>query len=193
MNRLYHLFALLLLTLVFACDHRNGHKTNSHEMVQENDSNYWEAEAQKQYDKLAYYYNNNIHDTVIMMAPDVIDFCREHKLWTEYYDSWTLLGQEYNFFGNHIKATKVAQEIHNDATKRGNKYGLILAEFIKGLVYDAQENHSRQFVQGEDGRLRLVHQRCGFVQERHAYSSPPRVELDRLSCGWDSDSCSGSC
>ena len=141
MNRLYHLFALLLLTLVFACDHRNGHNTNSHEMVQENDSNYWEAEAQKQYDKLAYYYNNNIHDTVIMMAPDVIDFCREHKLWTEYYDSWTLLGQEYNFFGNHIKATKVAQEIHNDATKRGNKYGLILAEFIKGLVYDAQENH----------------------------------------------------
>ena len=141
MNRPYYLITLLLLTLVCGCGQRHGHNTNNLESAQQKDSNYWETEAQKQYDQLTYYYNNNIHDTLVMMVPDVLDFCREHRLWTEYYDTWTLLGQEYNFFGNHIKATKVAQEIHNDATKRGNKYGLTLAEFIKGLVYDAQENH----------------------------------------------------
>ena len=141
MNRPYYLFALLLLTLVLGCGQRNGHHNNSFESAQKNDSDYWKTEAQKQYDKLTYYYNNNIHDTLVMMVPDVLDFCRQHELWNDYYDTWTLLGQEYNFFGEHIKATKIAQEIHNDATKRGNKYGLTAAEYIRGLVYDAQENH----------------------------------------------------
>ena len=93
------------------------------------------------YKELAYYYNNNIHDTLVMMVPEVLDFCREHELWTDYYDTWMLLGEEYCFSGEHNEAIKVVQEIHDDATKRGNKYGLTASEFIKGLVYDGQANH----------------------------------------------------
>ncbi|MBR2114666.1 MAG: hypothetical protein IJ929_08375, partial [Prevotella sp.] len=93
------------------------------------------------YKNLAYYYNNNIHDTLVMKVPEVLDFCREHKLWADYYDTWMLLGQDYCFNGEYHKAIKVAQEIHDDATQRGNKYGLTAAEFIKGLMYDGQANH----------------------------------------------------
>ena len=101
----------------------------------------WRKEAQKKYMVLANYYNNNVHDSLVMKLPEVLDFCREHQLWTDYYDTWMLLGEEYCFSGEHNKAIKVVQEIHDDATKRGNKYGLTAAEFIKGLVYDGQANH----------------------------------------------------
>ena len=141
MNRLYYPITLLILVLVLGCGQRHGQNTNSLESAQQKDSTYWKSEALKQYEQLTYYYNNNIHDTLVMMAPDVLDFCREHELWTEYYDTWTLLGQEYNFSGEYDNAINVVQEIHDDATKRGNEYGLTSEEYIKGLVYDGQENH----------------------------------------------------
>ena len=147
MNKTFPLFALLLLILIGACGKRDGNGANSNTGpnigmdAQKGDSTEMAVEAQKQYEGLAYYYNNNIHDTLVMMAPGVLDFCREHELWTEYYDTWTLLGQEYNFSGEYGKAINVMQEMHDDAIKRGNKYGLTAAEYIKGLVYDGQENH----------------------------------------------------
>ena len=54
----------------------------------------WAKEAQLQYKVLAYYYNNNIHDSLVMKVPEVLDFCREHELWADYYDTWMLLGQD---------------------------------------------------------------------------------------------------
>ena len=114
MNRPYHLTILLILTMVFGCGQRHGHNANSLENAHQNNTNYWKNEASKQYEKLAYYYNNNIHDTLVMMAPEVLDFCREHELWTDYYETWTLLGQEYNFSGEYDNAIKVMQEMHDD-------------------------------------------------------------------------------
>ena len=140
MKRTYYLLALLLLTLVIGCGQQSGQMTHS-DNGSENDTVDWSKEARLKYKELAYYYNNNIHDTLVMMVPEVLDFCREHELWTDYYDTWMLLGEEYSFSGEHNEAIKVVQEIHDDATKRGNKYGLTASEFIKGLVYDGQANH----------------------------------------------------
>ena len=140
MKRTYYLLALLLLTLVIGCGQQSGQTTHS-DNGSENDTVDWSKEARLKYKELAYYYNNNIHDTLVMMVPEVLDFCREHELWTDYYDTWMLLGEEYSFSGEHNEAIKVVQEIHDDATKRGNKYGLTASEFIKGLVYDGQANH----------------------------------------------------
>ena len=140
MKRTYYLLALLLLTLVIGCGQQSGQMTHS-DNGSENDTVDWSKEARLKYKELAYYYNNNIHDTLVMMVPEVLDFCREHELWTDYYDTWMLLGEEYCFSGEHNEAIKVVQEIHDDATKRGNKYGLTASEFIKGLVYDGQANH----------------------------------------------------
>ena len=150
------LLSLLLLVLTGGCSQRGGNNTLPHA---ENDS-IAEARhkalvdsAQKLYAGLTYYYNNNIHDTLVMKVPEVLDFCRKHELWSDYYDTWMLLGEEYNFSGESNKAIQVAQEIHDDATQRNNKYGLATAEFIKGLVYDSQLNHQesvRSFQQALD-------------------------------------------
>ena len=137
MKKSNYLIVLFLVTLIAACSTRSGNEDNN---TPEKANKKWTKEAQLQYKVLAYYYNNNIHDSLVMKVPEVLDFCREHELWADYYDTWMLLGQEYNFSGETNMAIKVAQEIHDDATKRDNKYGLTVAEYIKGLVYDNQLN-----------------------------------------------------
>ncbi len=138
MNKTHYLIALLLLALTGACSQRSGNNTN--DSIAQAKHKALVDSARNLYGGLAYYYNNNIHDSLVMKIPDVLDFCRDNELWYDYYDTWMLLGEEYNFSGETNKAIQVAQEIHDDATQRGNKYGLTAAEFIKGLVYDNQLN-----------------------------------------------------
>jgi tetratricopeptide (TPR) repeat protein len=138
MNRKYFLPAFVLMTLLIAC--RQQGSNSSLLSTQQKDSIALSDSARKLYTGLAYYYNNNIHDTLVMKVPEVLDFCRDNHLWYDYYDTWMLLGEEYNFSGESKKAVEVAQEIHDDAIQRGNKYGLTAAEFIKALVYDNQLN-----------------------------------------------------
>jgi serine phosphatase RsbU (regulator of sigma subunit)/tetratricopeptide (TPR) repeat protein len=148
MKKFHYTIALLLLVLISACNPRSGNNTNDPEKASKKDSINWSDSARKLYGVLSYYYNNNIHDTLVMKVPEVLDFCCEHELWYDYYDTWMMLGEEYNFSGESNKAIQIAQEIHDDAIQRGNKYGLTAAEFIKALVYDNQLNReeaSRSF------------------------------------------------
>lgn len=141
MKKIINLCAIILLALVFGCGQQNGRSTDDNKSDKQKDSAAWAQQARDQYSVLAYYYNNNIHDSLEMKLPEVLEFCREHELWSDYYDTWMMLGEEYSFSGEYSKAIKVVQEIHDDATKRGNKYGLTASEFIKGLVYDGQGNY----------------------------------------------------
>jgi serine phosphatase RsbU (regulator of sigma subunit) len=136
------LVTFLLLTMTWACDSHTNQtaSTSSQSVAKKNGTVNWADSALKCYGKLAYYYNNNIHDTLEMMLPEVLDLCRDHELWTDYYDTWMLLDEDYIFSGEISKAVKVAQEIHDDAAKRDNKYGLTVAEFLKGLAYDVQKS-----------------------------------------------------
>ena len=140
MRQRHYILALLLLSMTFACNMPRGNKGSTADGPTGKDGINWVDSARKRYMKLAHYYNNNIHDSLVMGVPAELEFCREHQLWNDYYDAWMLLGEEYNFSGEHSKAIKVAQEIHDDATMRGNNYGLTTAEFIKALVYDGQMN-----------------------------------------------------
>ena len=141
MKKIINLCAIILLALVFGCGQQNGRSTDDSKSSKQKDSAALVQQARDLYRVLAYYYNNNIHDSLEMKLPEVLEFCREHELWSDYYDTWMMLGEEYSFSGEYSKAINVVQEIHDDATKRGNKYGLTASEFIKGLVYDGQGNY----------------------------------------------------
>lgn len=141
MKKIINLCAIILLALVFGCGQQNGRSTDDSKSSKQKDSAALAQQARDLYRVLAYYYNNNIHDSLEMKLPEVLEFCREHELWSDYYDTWMMLGEEYSFSGEYSKAINVVQEIHDDATKRGNKYGLTASEFIKGLVYDGQGNY----------------------------------------------------
>ena len=145
MKKNHFVIAFLLLIVTVACQQRSGNNTDA---TAESDSIAKAKHlalvdsARRLYTGLAYYYNNNIHDSLVSELPAVLDFCRDNELWFDFYDTWMLLGEEYNFCGESNKAIQVAQEIHDDATERGNKYGMTAAEFIKGLVYDNQLNRT---------------------------------------------------
>lgn len=145
MKKNHFVIAFLLLIVTVACQQRSGNNTDA---TAESDSIAKAKHlalvdsARRLYTGLAYYYNNNIHDSLVSELPAVLDFCRDNELWFDFYDTWMLLGEEYNFCGEANKAIQVAQEIHDDATERGNKYGMTAAEFIKGLVYDNQLNRT---------------------------------------------------
>lgn len=145
MKKNHFVIAFLLLIVTIACQQRSGNNTDA---TAESDSIAKAKHlalvdsARRLYTGLAYYYNNNIHDSLVSELPAVLDFCRDNELWFDFYDTWMLLGEEYNFYGESNKAIQVAQEIHDDATERGNKYGMTAAEFIKGLVYDNQLNRT---------------------------------------------------
>ena len=145
MKKNHFVIAFLLLIVTVACQQRSGNNTDA---TAESDSIAKAKHlalvdsARRLYTGLAYYYNNNIHDSLVSELPAVLNFCRDNELWFDFYDTWMLLGEEYNFYGESNKAIQVAQEIHDDATERGNKYGMTAAEFIKGLVYDNQLNRT---------------------------------------------------
>ena len=140
MKKMIALVASLLI-MTWACDnHTNQANTGSQTGTEKNGTIDWGDSALKFYDRLAYYYNNNIHDTLEMLVPDLLELCREHELWPDYYETWMLLDQDYIFSGEISKAVELTQQIHDDATKRKNKYGLTVAEFLKGLAYDVQKN-----------------------------------------------------
>ena len=145
MKKNHFVIAFLLLIVTVACQQRSGNNTDA---TAESDSIAKAKHlalvdsARRLYTGLAYYYNNNIHDSLVSELPAVLDFCRDNELWFDFYDTWMLLGEEYNFYGESNKAIQVAQESHDDATERGNKYGMTAAEFIKGLVYDNQLNRT---------------------------------------------------
>ena len=140
MKKSHHIIVFLLLALACACCQPQGNNSStSADLSGKKDIN-WKDSVRKRYAVIAYYYNNNIHDSLLMVIPDELEFCKEHELWSDYYDVWMMLGEEYTFSGEHSKAIAVAQEIHDDATKRDNKYGLTAAEFITALVYDSQLN-----------------------------------------------------
>ena len=140
MKKSHHLIVFLLMALACACSQPQGNSNNTAaDWSGKKDIN-WKDSVRKRYSVIAYYYNNNIHDSLLMAIPAELEFCKEHELWSDYYDVWMMLGEEYTFSGEHSKAIAVAQEIHEDAVSRDNKYGLTAAEFITALVYDSQLN-----------------------------------------------------
>ena len=63
MKKSNYLIVLFLVTLIAACSTRSGNEDNN---TPEKANKKWTKEAQLQYKVLAYYYNNNIHDSLVM-------------------------------------------------------------------------------------------------------------------------------
>ena len=101
----------------------------------------WRDSAEKRYDRLVYYYNENLHDSLVMLARADLEFLSDKEQWNRYYDTWMLLAEDYTFNGEFTNAIREAQLIHADARQRNSRHGLTVAEYIKGLVYDGQQNH----------------------------------------------------
>ena len=130
--------------LLSACRHEGDGGRQQHRNLQSGAgaaSVNWRDSAEKRYDRLVYYYNENLHDSLVMLARADLEFLSDKEQWNRYYDTWMLLAEDYTFNGEFTNAIREAQLIHADARQRNSRHGLTVAEYIKGLVYDGQQNH----------------------------------------------------
>ena len=95
----------------------------------------WERTADARVMKLILFYNNDLSDSVYQQAPDLLDFLKVNKSWKNYYESWTLLVNTYNFAGETSEALKQANLMFDDAKTRQDKYGMGMAYYVLGNVY----------------------------------------------------------
>ena len=86
------------------------------------------------------YYNNDQHDSLVIMSEALMNFCREHEDWLCYYETWIRLGEEYVYVGHSDSALAEAQKMHDEALSRGHDFGLAGADFVNAVVYEAQGN-----------------------------------------------------
>ena len=86
------------------------------------------------------YYNNDQHDSLVIMSEALMNFCREHEDWLCYYETWIRLGEEYVYVGHSDSALAEAQKMHDEALRLGHDFGLAGADFVNAVVYEAQGN-----------------------------------------------------
>jgi len=125
--------------------------------LNQNDSIYelrcWDeyiAEARRQQDiedeafarksKLTCYYNYNMYDELQASLPGELNFFAKHKIWENYYSSWCLLVDSYVYSSKFQTALREVKNIYADASVRGNRYGLGIASYGMGTVYQHLQN-----------------------------------------------------
>ena len=100
----------------------------------------WKETRMKLNSLVLNYYNNDQHDSLIIMSDVLMDLCREHEDWYYYYETWIRLGEEYVYVGHSDSALAEAQKMHDEALRLGHDFGLAGADFVNAVVYEAQGN-----------------------------------------------------
>ena len=129
--------ALILLLAVIPMSCQQGAKVDN---AQKTADINWGDSAKKLHDLVNDYYNDNKHDSLVMMVGVNMDLCREHQLWHQYFETWMKLGDEYVCTGQPDSALMEAQQMHTEAMSLNDDYGLAAADYIKALVYSTQRN-----------------------------------------------------
>ena len=123
------LFAVLITTAI-SCK-RGGTTTQS--SVVSHDSAY------ARFDVAQNFYNCNQHDSLIAVAPEILDFLRDNQEWRLYYILWQYVAEDYVWFNEFDEATKEALAMQEDAIARNDSFGLAMSYGVQGTAYLAQD------------------------------------------------------
>ena len=129
--------ALILLLAVIPMSCQRGAKTGD---ASKADTLSWKDMERKLNTLVLNYYNNDQHDSLLIMSDALMNLCREHEDWLWYYETWIRLGEEYVYVGHSDSALAEAQKMHDEALSRGHEFGLAGADFVNAVVYEAQGN-----------------------------------------------------
>ena len=85
------------------------------------------------------YYNNDQHDSLLKVVPDILDFLRKNKEWQLYYSTWQFLAEDHVWFNECAEAIEEAQAMQEDAIERNDSFGLALSYEVQGTAYVMQD------------------------------------------------------
>lgn len=92
--------------------------------------------------RMAYFYNNGLSDSVVAHAPHDLAILKSMQRWNEYYEVWTHLIDTYIYYSSQKNlALREVKKMFNDAKKRNHKYGMAMAYYTMGIVYQSMHNY----------------------------------------------------
>jgi AraC-like DNA-binding protein len=85
-------------------------------------------------------YNYNDEKRLKARLPFILEYMKRHKDFNNYYEMWSLIPTCYLMSGKMQQAMSEAKKMYADARRRGNSFGLGVAENIMGMAYIALDN-----------------------------------------------------
>lgn len=93
------------------------------------------AEGDARAQKIILFYNTDLNDSIYEQVHPTLHFLASIKEWKNYYDTWTILVETYNFAGQTNAALKEVNAMFGDAKRRKDNYGMGIAFYAMGNVY----------------------------------------------------------
>lgn len=124
------LLLVVLISTSISCKHRsivNHSSTVSYDSVYARFS-----VAQK-------YFNNDMHDSLMMVAPETMEFLRQQQNWQFFYILWQYVAEDHVWFNEYAEAIEEAQAMQEDAIERNDSFGLALSYGVQGTAYLMQD------------------------------------------------------
>ena len=122
--------------------------------------------------RMALFYNNGLSDSVIAHAPQDLTTLNSVGQWDKYYEVWTHLINTYIYYSNQKNlALREVQSMFNDALQRDHKYGMAMAYYSMGIVYQNLHNleESAKSFQKSLDILKQLSQLPLFMPELYSY------------------------
>ena len=139
MNRLTAILKLLIvvftISFTVACQQGTGGKTAANKNID------WHDSAYSLIIQTQELFNSDQHDSLLAVAPKVLDFLREHHEWEYYYMLWQNVAEDHAWYNEMAEATSEAEAMQKDAIERKDTFGLALSYVTQGIAYQIQDNY----------------------------------------------------
>ena len=99
------------------------------------------AESRSRLDRICFFYNHDMNDSLAVHAESDMKFNRRHGFWDNYYETWEHKANDLIFCGKVNTGLRELKQMHDDALERNHQYGLGLAYYGMGNAYISMEHH----------------------------------------------------
>ncbi len=100
-----------------------------------------QEEGDARVEKMTFFYNNDFNDSIYEQVPQTLKYLESTEQWKNYYETWSLLINTYNFSGKTILGMDEAKKMLADAEQRKNDFGTSMGHYSLGIVYAMMHNH----------------------------------------------------
>ena len=94
-----------------------------------------ELEANAIANRIVYFYNRTMDDSIAHYVPQDLKVLSQYKDWKRYYEVWTYLANSYLYSGKPNLALREAQAMFEDAKTRNHRLGMGLSDDTLGRIY----------------------------------------------------------
>ena len=100
-----------------------------------------DAEGEARVQKITLFYNADLNDSIYEQVPPTLEFLVSNENWKLYYETWSLFVNAFNFAGQTNTGLKEAQMMYDDAKEHQNTFGMGMAYYVMGNVYNNMNNN----------------------------------------------------